>query len=191
MTCSIPSNLFEIRTFYHAARKKVNSWILHTQTKLRIGFLQIKKQKKLLTQDLRGLRPRADASFPYVPYPFFCFNFSSQTLSLPNVFCTLHLEYTTSRRSPALNNQHLQQCLEYSRQFEFGFLHCNMSRLLPKEIWNHIFIFCSITMSYQNIISHLKGFTKSCLTFCDPMGYSMPGFPDFQYLQEFAQIHVQ
>ena len=66
-----------------------------------------------------------------------------------------------------------------------------MPRLLPKEIWNHIFIFCSITMSYQNIISHLKGFTKSCLTFCDPMGYSMPGFPVFQYLQEFAQIHVQ
>ena len=52
-------------------------------------------------------------------------------------------------------------------------------------------------MSYQNSISHLEGFksccsvTKSCLTFCDPMGYSMPGFPVLQYLQEFAQIHVQ
>ena len=32
--------------------------------------------------------------------------------------------------------------------------------------------------------------TKSCLTLCDPMDYSMPGFVVLHYLLEFAQIHV-
>ena len=29
-----------------------------------------------------------------------------------------------------------------------------------------------------------------CLTLCDPMDGSMPGFPVLQYLSEFAQTHV-
>ena len=32
--------------------------------------------------------------------------------------------------------------------------------------------------------------TRSCLTLCNPMDYSMPGFPDLHYLPEFAQTHV-
>ena len=32
--------------------------------------------------------------------------------------------------------------------------------------------------------------TYSCPTFCHPIGCSMPGFPVFHYLLEFAQIHV-
>ena len=31
---------------------------------------------------------------------------------------------------------------------------------------------------------------KSCLTLCDPMNCSMPGFPIFHYLPEFARTHV-
>ena len=31
---------------------------------------------------------------------------------------------------------------------------------------------------------------KSCLTLCDHMDCSMPGFPILHYLSEFAQIHV-
>ena len=31
---------------------------------------------------------------------------------------------------------------------------------------------------------------KSCPTLCNPMDYTMPGFPVLHYLQEFAQIHV-
>ena len=31
---------------------------------------------------------------------------------------------------------------------------------------------------------------KSCLTFCDPMDCSIPGFPVLHYLPEFAQTHV-
>ena len=32
-------------------------------------------------------------------------------------------------------------------------------------------------------------FTKSCLTLCDPMDCSMPGFPVVHYLLEIAQTH--
>ena len=32
--------------------------------------------------------------------------------------------------------------------------------------------------------------SQSCLTLCDPMDYSTPGFPVLHYLQEFAQTHV-
>ena len=32
---------------------------------------------------------------------------------------------------------------------------------------------------------------KSCLTLCDPMDCSMPGFPVLPYLWEFAQTYVQ
>ena len=31
---------------------------------------------------------------------------------------------------------------------------------------------------------------KWCLTLCDPMDCSMPGFPVFHYLSEFSQTHV-
>ena len=33
-------------------------------------------------------------------------------------------------------------------------------------------------------------FTKLCPTLCNPMGYSMPGFPALHPLLEFAQTHV-
>jgi len=36
----------------------------------------------------------------------------------------------------------------------------------------------------------LRSVAKSCLTLCDPMGCSTPGFPVLHYLLEFAQIHV-
>ena len=32
--------------------------------------------------------------------------------------------------------------------------------------------------------------TKSCPTLCDPINYSMPGFPVLHHLPEFAQTHV-
>ena len=36
----------------------------------------------------------------------------------------------------------------------------------------------------------LSNLSKSCLILCDPMDWSMPGFPVLHYLLEFAQIHV-
>ena len=31
---------------------------------------------------------------------------------------------------------------------------------------------------------------KSCLTLCDPLGSSRPGFPALHYLLEFAETHI-
>ena len=38
--------------------------------------------------------------------------------------------------------------------------------------------------------NHLLFSAKSCLTLCNPMDYSTPGFPVLHYLLELAQIHV-
>ena len=43
-------------------------------------------------------------------------------------------------------------------------------------ITTYLLLFCSVT--------------QSCLTLCDHMDYSTPGFPDLHYLQEPAQTHV-
>ena len=55
-------------------------------------------------------------------------------------------------------------------------------------------------LGYLNIsLGWLKGTTKCfcyysvsqlCLTLCNPVDYSMPGFPVLRYLLEFAQTHV-
>ena len=44
----------------------------------------------------------------------------------------------------------------------------------------------------QNIVNQLGccSVAKSCLTLCDPMDCSMPGFPVLHYLPEFAQVHI-
>ena len=49
-----------------------------------------------------------------------------------------------------------------------------------------------ISISILNFTWYWDKFSsaKSCLTLCDPMDYSMPGFPVLYYLLEFAQTHV-
>ena len=44
---------------------------------------------------------------------------------------------------------------------------------------------CAITT-----ITNCCSVTQSCLTLCDPMDCSIPGFPVLHYLLEFAQIHA-
>ena len=39
-------------------------------------------------------------------------------------------------------------------------------------------------------VAHCCSVTKSCLTLCNPMNCSLPGFPALHYLPEFAQTHV-
>ena len=41
-----------------------------------------------------------------------------------------------------------------------------------------------------NLLPLLLFSLKSCLILCNPMDYSMPGFPVLHYLLEFAQTHV-
>ena len=40
------------------------------------------------------------------------------------------------------------------------------------------------------LVPSCSSVTKSCLTLCDSMDCSMPGFPVLHHLPEFAQIHV-
>ena len=59
-----------------------------------------------------------------------------------------------------------------------------------KECGNSLiysFIFPSI---YLSILSSISSVAQSCLTLCDPMDYSTPGFPVHHQLLELAQIKV-
>ena len=50
---------------------------------------------------------------------------------------------------------------------------------------------CSSKVGVQYLLLYCCcSVTKSCLTFCDPMNCSMPGFPVLHYPPELAQTHV-
>ena len=53
-------------------------------------------------------------------------------------------------------------------------------------------LFACVFFFFFNFISYLPSCSvaKSCLTFCDSMDCSMPGFPVLHHLPEFAQTHV-
>ena len=44
---------------------------------------------------------------------------------------------------------------------------------------------------HERATEHVFVVVQSCPTLCNTMDCNTPGFPDFCYLQEFAQIHVQ
>ena len=50
----------------------------------------------------------------------------------------------------------------------------------------HLFLKLPFVMHYARLLS----VSKLCLTLCNPMDGSMPGFPVLQHLPEFAQTHV-
>ena len=52
-------------------------------------------------------------------------------------------------------------------------------------LWNEVLIHTTTWMSLQ-----FSSVTQSCLTLCDPMDYSTPGFPVHHQLPEFIQIYV-
>ena len=53
--------------------------------------------------------------------------------------------------------------------------------------WCPAFNKCSVNVSGY---SPCDSVVQSCLTLCDPMDYSTPGFSVLHYRPEFAQIHV-
>ena len=59
-------------------------------------------------------------------------------------------------------------------------------------IWNTFF--WSVDLISWNLVILIYrcyySVTKSCLTLCDPMDCSIPGFPVPHHLPEFAQVHV-
>ena len=51
-------------------------------------------------------------------------------------------------------------------------------------------ILISCILTEMLIERSVNSVAESCLTLCDPMDYSTPGFPVFHYLPEFAQTQV-
>ena len=47
-----------------------------------------------------------------------------------------------------------------------------------------------LTQGYQMTSVQFSSVAQSCLTLCDPMDCSMPGFPVHNHLPEFTQTHV-
>ena len=60
----------------------------------------------------------------------------------------------------------------------------------PSLISLCLFLFVIFNPLYSVLISCFCSVTQSCLTLCDPMDHSTPGFPVLYYLQEPAQTHV-
>ena len=61
------------------------------------------------------------------------------------------------------------------------------------EYENLIFQFCNFHFCFNSSLLRFpicRSVTKSCLTLCNLMDCSIPGFPVLHYLLEFAQIHV-
>ena len=51
-------------------------------------------------------------------------------------------------------------------------------------------LFCKRTWKIIYVLSQFSSVTQSCLTLCDPMYCSTPGFPVHQQLPEFTLTHV-
>ena len=47
-----------------------------------------------------------------------------------------------------------------------------------------------MTTTLNSLLVSFSSVTQLCPTVCDPMDYSMPGFPDHHQLPELAQNHV-
>ena len=69
-----------------------------------------------------------------------------------------------------------------------------LSLTLSSSKLRNLFIFGYTTPSkeHNNFSTNTCCYSvsKACLTLCDPMDCSTPGFPVLYYLREFAQIHV-
>ena len=66
----------------------------------------------------------------------------------------------------------------------FNFLGCSQSTFFP-ECWSQLKPLLVVFSSVQ-----FSSVAQLCLTLCDPMNYSTPGFPVHHQLPEFTQTHV-
>ena len=61
----------------------------------------------------------------------------------------------------------------------------------PGILWQLVFLHCSTSANaFPLWTNYCCSVIKSCLTLCDPMDCSIPGFPVSHHLPEFAQVHV-
>ena len=88
-----------------------------------------------------------------------------------------------------LYSYHLAQVTTISSLEDYNtiaFLYSYFYPILLKKKQLEIFLFKNNLF----IEIHCCSLAKSCLTLCNPMDCSTPGFPVLHYLPEFAQIHV-
>ena len=84
----------------------------------------------------------------------------------------IYILYWTKFICTAMNRNHLQSREEIFALGNFHFLLVSL------------FLQCCITTCCCCSVA------KSCLTLCDPVDFSVPGFPVLHDLLEFAQMHV-
>ena len=72
---------------------------------------------------------------------------------------------------------------------ELCLLHWQVDSLPLSQQWSpYICVYWAFYFFFEVITC--CSVTQSCLTLCDPMDCSMPGFPGLHHLSEVAQIHV-
>ena len=71
-------------------------------------------------------------------------------------------------------------------------LGCKSVRVLKVKLYQGMsdFVYNRGQAKSKKCSIQFSSITQSCPTLCDPMDSSMPGFPVFNYLPEFAQTHV-
>ena len=78
----------------------------------------------------------------------------------------------------------LQFPVLYSKSLWVYFIYSSMYTVIPNSY------FIPPPLSFLITISSVSSVAQSCLTLCDPMDCSMPGFPAHHQLLELAQTHV-
>ena len=82
--------------------------------------------------------------------------------------------------------------MEFSRQEYWSRLPCPPPEIFPVQRMNPCFPHCRQTIVWSTLESttNMLLMFQLCLTLCDPIDCSTPGFPVLYYLLEFAQTHV-
>ena len=82
--------------------------------------------------------------------------------------------------------------MEFSRQEYWNQLPCPSPEIFPVQRMNPCFQHCRQTIVWSTLepTTNMLLMFQLCLTLCDPIDCSTPGFPVLYYLLEFAQTHV-
>ena len=135
----------------------------------------------MLTYVTNFLFLQSDTNLPSILIP----SFSSGATSIPesqhSVYPSPLMEFFPPSLNLSLNNRNSALSL-------FG-----LELYFPSQFQEEMIYLNSLVIGTPIPISCCSSCSvaKSCLTLCDPMDGSTPGFPILDYLPEFAQTHVQ
>ena len=147
-------------------------------------------QRKTLTGSLTSSGERLDIYSPSS-------SLLAADLSLMPYFLYPCAQLLLSSVSPALTLSGVQHRQPFPGPFpqELTASHCyyflGSASCLPTPVKMPFIQFCSVTSaSLLLTLNVLVQVAQSCLTHCNPMDYSTPGFPVLHHLPELAQSHV-